>query len=118
MLVEAHEANAVHILVFQHHPWFLRAEDEADEYFNIPQQRRRTAIRAMKEAGVRAVFAGHYHRNSYGTAGSIEMITSGPIGRPLGNDPSGLRVVEVYVDRIAHTYYGIDDVPHEIELEK
>ncbi len=41
---------------------------------------------------VRAVFAGHYHRNSYGTLGKMEMITTSAVGRPLGVDPSGFRV--------------------------
>ncbi len=50
------------------------------------------ACRACCVLQVRAVFAGHYHRNSYGTLGKMEMITTSAVGRPLGVDPSGFRV--------------------------
>ena len=45
------------------------------------------------EYGVEAVFSGHYHRNSYGEYNDIKMITTGPVGKPLGSDPSGFRIV-------------------------
>ncbi|MEE3367988.1 MAG: metallophosphoesterase [Planctomycetota bacterium] len=116
MLRNAQESQAQHILVFQHHPWFLKTEDEPEEYFNLPVARRLAALTAMKQYNVRAIFAGHYHRNAYGKAGSVEMITSGPVGRPLGKDPSGFRVVKVYQDRLEHKYYPLGAVPNQIEL--
>ncbi|MBB76819.1 MAG: phosphoesterase [Planctomycetaceae bacterium] len=116
MLRQAQQAQAQHILVFQHHPWFLKTEDEPEEYFNLPVARRLSALTAMKQYNVRAIFAGHYHRNSYGKAGNVEMITSGPVGRPLGKDPSGFRVVKVYRDRLEHKYYPFDAVPTQIQL--
>ena len=116
MLRDAQQAQAQHILVFQHHPWFLKTEDEPEEYFNLPVARRRAALTAMKQYNVRAIFAGHYHRNTYGKAGNVEMITSGPVGRPLGKDPSGFRVVKVYQDHLEHKYYALDAVPTQIQL--
>lgn len=110
-LIDARKKKATHILVFQHHPWFLKTPDEPDEYFNLPLPRRTAALKLMQESGVRAIFAGHYHRNSYGKAGEIEMITTGPVGRPLGKDPSGFRVVKVFENRIEHEYYGMENVP-------
>ncbi|WP_145169002.1 metallophosphoesterase [Rubripirellula lacrimiformis] len=115
-LVAAKDAQAKHILVFQHHPLFLTQEDEPDEYFNIPLERRTPLLAQLKQAGVRAVFAGHYHRNAYGTAGAMEMITTGPVGRPLGKDPSGLRIVVVNEAGIQHQYWGLDDVPAKVDL--
>ena len=116
MLRNAQQAQARHILVFQHHPWFLKTEDEPEEYFNLPVARRRAALTAMKQYKVSAIFAGHYHRNTYGRAGNVEMITSGPVGRPLGKDPSGFRVVKVYNDHLEHQYYPMDAVPAQIQL--
>lgn len=115
-LQEAQAGHARHILLFQHHPLFLQKEDETDQYFNIPLIRRTPLVEQLKRAGVRAVFAGHYHRNSYGRAGEMEMITTGPVGRPLGKDPSGFRIVTVHEHAIQHTYYGMDDVPTEVRL--
>jgi len=117
-LAAARQSGAPHILVFQHHPWFLTQPDEPDQYFNIPQVRRAPALQAMREAGVRAVLAGHYHRNAYGKDGLIEMITTSAVGKPLGKDPSGFRIVKVYRERIQHQYYGLEAVPQAVNLDE
>jgi 3',5'-cyclic AMP phosphodiesterase CpdA len=116
-LGEARKAGAKHILLFQHHSWFLEKADEPDQYFNIPLVRRQPALSLLHQAGVRAVFAGHYHRNAYGKDGNMEMVTTGPVGKALGKDPSGLRIVKVYEDRIEHQYYGLDEVPEQVVLK-
>lgn len=117
-LSAARAVDPVHLLVFQHHPWFLERPDEPDQYFNIPSARRMPMLQALRDAGVRAVLAGHYHRNAYGRDGAMEMITTSAVGKPLGKDPSGFRIVEVYRQRIAHRYYGLDDVPEQVRLEE
>lgn len=117
-LAEAQEAQAKHILLFQHHPMFLNEAGEPDQYFNIPLARRTPLLEQLERAGVRAVFAGHYHRNSYGKTGEMEMVTTGPVGRPLGKDPSGFRIVRVHERHIQHEYYGLDDVPESVDVTK
>jgi 3',5'-cyclic AMP phosphodiesterase CpdA len=112
----AREAGAKQILVFQHHSWFLEKPDEPDQYFTIPRARRDPALSLMREAGVRASFAGHYHRNAYGRDGDLEMITTSAVGQPLGSDPSGFRIVKVFEDRIEHAYYRLDEVPEAVSL--
>jgi len=115
-LTAARRANPQHILVFQHHPWFLSRPDDPDQYFTIPRVRRDPALALMRAAEVRAVFAGHYHRNAYGRDGEMEMVTTSAVGKPLGEDPSGLRVVKVLADRLEHTYYGLDAVPKKVTV--
>jgi hypothetical protein len=34
----------------------------------------------------------------------------------LADDPSGLRIVKVYDDRVEHEYFGMDDVPISVDL--
>ncbi len=116
-LEAARKEKPAHLLVFQHHSWFLKAADEADGYFAIPKERRAPALALMKEAGVRAVFAGHYHGNAHGKDGDLEMVTSGPVGKPLRKDPSGLRIVEVYERGLRHAYYPLDQVPAAVTLK-
>ena len=111
-LAEASGAN--HIVVFQHHSWFLEDPAEPDQYFNIPTRDRRRYLDRLGAAGVRYVFAGHYHRNAYGTDGDLQMITSGPVGQPLGDDPSGIRVVKIGESGLDHTYYTLGRIPNEI----
>jgi len=117
-LASARKSQAKHIFLFQHHPLFLKKEDEPDQYFNIPLARRTPLLEQLKQADVRAVFAGHYHRNSYGRAGAMEMITTGPVGKPFGKEVSGFRIVSVRETNIHHQYYGMEDVPEKINLKK
>ena len=105
-----------HIFVFTHHPFFLSSPDEDDQYYNIPPARRETFLKMFDEYGVEAIFSGHYHRNSYGEYNDIKMITTGPVGKPLGDDPSGFRIVRVYPDSMRHAYYGLDEVPDEVNV--
>ncbi|MGV3721729.1 MAG: metallophosphoesterase [Actinomycetota bacterium] len=115
-LERAKASDAKHILVFQHHPWFLNKPDDADQYFTIPRVRRDPALALMRKAGVRAVFAGHYHRNAHGRDGAMEMITTSAVGMPLGKDPSGFRIVKVYETRLEHQYHGLEAVPERVEV--
>ena len=115
-LTRARASDARHIVIFQHHSWFLEKADEASQYFNVPIEARRRYLDLLKASGVRYVFAGHYHRNAFGRDGTVEMITSGPVGRPLGADPSGLRIVTVKDDVLEHTYYGMGLIPNQFPI--
>ena len=114
-LVQAKAEGARHIVVFQHHPWFIKTAAEADQYFNIPIARRAAYMAMFREFGVRYLFCGHYHRNAEAKDGEIENVTSGPVGKPLGGAKSGLRVAIVREDRIEHRYFELGDLPVAIE---
>ena len=90
--------------------------DEEDGYFVIPGKRRSVILNILKAQGVSAIFAGHLHRNVYASDGELRLITTSAVGYPLGDDPSGLRIVKMYGDNIQHDYYGFDDVPESVEL--
>lgn len=104
------------VMVFQHHSWFLARADEADQYFNLPLARRRELLDLLSSGGVSHVFAGHYHRNAFGRDGTLEMVTTGPVGKPLGKDPSGFRIVTVRGDSVTHRYYSLDSLPGHVPL--
>jgi serine/threonine-protein phosphatase CPPED1 len=116
-LAEA-KAKGKRAMVFQHHSWFLARADEPDQYYNLPVDKRREVLALLHGAGVRHVFAGHYHRNALGRDGDLEMVTTGPVGRPLGTDPSGLRIVIVTRDSVMHRYYALDSVPDRVPLPR
>lgn len=101
------------IIVFQHHSWFLARADEPDQYYNLPLAGRRDLLDLLERGGVSHVFAGHYHRNAFGRDGTLEMVTSGPVGKPLGADPSGFRIVTVRGDSVSHRYYSLDSLPEQ-----
>jgi 3',5'-cyclic AMP phosphodiesterase CpdA len=115
-LVRARASDARHVVIFQHHSWFLEKADEASQYFNVPIEARRRYLELLKSSGVHYVFAGHYHRNAFGRDGDLEMITSGPVGRPLGADPSGFRIVTVKDNALEHTYYPMGLIPNQFPI--
>ncbi|MBL9187237.1 MAG: metallophosphoesterase [Opitutaceae bacterium] len=115
-LAKARAENPRHIVVFQHHPWFLQSAAEPDQYFNIPLARRAPHLALFREFGVRYLFCGHYHRNAEARDGDLEAVTSGPVGKPLGGAKSGLRVAIVRDDRIEHRYHDLGDLPVRIDL--
>lgn len=110
-LVKAKQSGAKHLIVFQHISLFLKEAKEADQYFNVPLPVRERYLQLMHEYGVRQVFAGHYHRNEEGRDGELEMITTGPVGMPLGGAKSGLRIVKVTDAGVAHKYYEFGELP-------
>jgi serine/threonine-protein phosphatase CPPED1 len=115
-LERARDGEARHVVVFQHHPWFLKSADEPDQYFNIPVDRRSRHLALFREFGVRYLFSGHYHRNAFARDGDLEAITTGPVGKPMGGDRSGLRVVIVREDKIEHRYHDFGQLPNRVDL--
>jgi 3',5'-cyclic AMP phosphodiesterase CpdA len=113
-LAKAKSSGAAHIVVFQHHPWFLETAAEPDQYFNIPQARRTPLLAEFRDAGVRYLFSGHYHQNALAKDGVLEAITTGPIGMPLGNARSGFRIVRVTKESITHNYAEFGALPNEL----
>lgn len=116
-LAAAKAAGTRHIVVFQHHPWFLKSAGEPDQYFNVPLERRTAYLALFREFGVRYLFSGHYHRNAEVRDGDLVAVTSGPVGKPLGGAKSGLRVVVVREDRIESRYHEFGDLPSRVELK-
>ena len=114
-LEEARKKKYANVLIFQHIPWFVNEPDEKDGYSNIPIIRRRVYLDLFHQYGIKYVFAGHLHRNATGRDGDLEIISTGPVGMPLGRDPSGLRVVRTGGDKITNQYYGLDSIPSRIE---
>jgi 3',5'-cyclic AMP phosphodiesterase CpdA len=115
-LARAQGDGAAHIVIFQHHSWFLKTPDEPDDYFNIPRAERARYLGWFRESGVRYLFSGHYHRNALARDGNLEAITTGPVGKPLGKEDSGMRVVLVTPEGLRHAYYELGKVPGREEL--
>jgi 3',5'-cyclic AMP phosphodiesterase CpdA len=117
-LARAGRERVAHVVVFQHHPWFLKSADEPDQYFNIAIERRGRYLALFQEFNVRYVFAGHYHQNAEARTSATEMITTGPVGKPQGTARSGLRVAIVRDEGIEHRYYDFGSVPNRIDVPR
>lgn len=104
-------SRGFHIIVFQHHPLFLEHPDEEAHYFNMEKEVRKRYLALFKQYGVSHVFAGHLHKNASGKDDDLEMVVTGPVGRPLGDDPSGFRIIRYEAGHLSHRYYGLDSIP-------
>ena len=103
----AASAQQSHKIIFMHHPLFLNDPNEGDNYFVIPSARRAKIIDLITEYDVSAVFTGHLHRNNYTKIGNTELVSTGPVGFPIGEDPSGIRHVRVDDNSLTHEYLGL-----------
>jgi 3',5'-cyclic AMP phosphodiesterase CpdA len=96
--------SGTRVAIFQHIPWFLKGDDEPDDYFNIPLGPRTKYLQLFERFNIEYCFAGHYHRNAYGESPRFHVTTTGPVGKPLGVDPSGIRVVTVHEGKMESKY--------------
>lgn len=103
-LEQARQSGARHVVLFHHHPYFLREANEEDGYFNVPLARRKRYLALLDEHGVDAVFTGHYHQEAGGRANGTEFVVTSSLGKPLGEAPAGLRIVVVGGEGITHEY--------------
>ena len=96
-----------HKIIFMHHPLYLNDLNECDSYHVIPSERRAKIIDLITEYDVTAVFTGHLHMNNYQKLGNTELVSTGPVGFPIGNDPSGIRYVQVNEHSLNHKYSSL-----------
>jgi serine/threonine-protein phosphatase CPPED1 len=115
-LQTAKASGAPHIVVFQHHPYFLSKEKEPDQYFTIPGERRKLFLDLFRHYGVRYIFAGHTHKNYVAKDNSLEMVTSGPVGMPLDEGGSGIRLAAVTPSGIEHRYFDFGKLPPQLTI--
>lgn len=104
-------------VLFVHHPLFVKKADEQPDYHNVPAERREELLKLCGQYGIRAAFAGHLHRCAEGKYEGLELFACGPLGKPLGKDPSGFCIVKVYGDRIERQYVGLGEVPEAVRME-
>ncbi len=111
-LAKARDPGAKQLIVFQHIPFFLKDPGEDGSVLqHPPRDARRATWKILHEYGVQQVFAGHHHRNSEGRDGDLEMITTGPVGMPLEDGKSGMRIVVVKDGGVTQSYYDFGELP-------
>lgn len=109
--------NSQHIILFTHYPFFNKTAGEPTTYSNIDQEYREKYLRLFSSNRVSAVFSGHYHNNSLSTYENLKLVTTSALGKPLGEAPSGFRIVKVYRDKIEYEYYGLENLPNSVVFQ-
>ncbi len=117
-LAKARREGARHIVVFQHHPLFVSDAAEPGGYESIPPEARARLLTLFHDAGVRNLFAGHYHQNALARDAGLQVVTTGPIGMPLRGAKSGMRIAVVTDAGIEHRYYDLGELPSRVPLPR
>ncbi len=116
-LEKAKASDAKHVVIFQHHPYFINSAQEPEQFGNIPPERRKAVLEILQQYNVKYVFAGHVHQSSVGKDGDLEMTVSGPVSMPFGEEGSGIRMAEVTPEGIRHRYYSFGRMPDALLLK-
>ena len=117
-LEKAKGSGAQHIIVFQHHPFFIINGQEPESFGrNISPERRRIFLALLHQYSVHYVFAGHIHASSVGKDGDLEMTVSGPVAIPFGEEGSGIRLAEVTTAGVRHRYYPFGKMPDGLAIK-
>lgn len=103
------------IILVTHYPMFVSTPDEPERYDNIGIELREKYLAMFEKYGVDLVLSGHLHYCAKGEYNGIKFVTAGPAGRRLGKDPSGIEIIVVKDGEAKATYYGIDDIPQQIQ---
>lgn len=106
-IISGHQ-RAKQTILFSHHPLFVKSADEADNPWSIKKKYRKPILEIAADHGITANFAGHWHRNNIASENGIEVVASGSVGYPLGDDPSGFRVVNIKGSDINHKYHSLE----------
>ena len=109
--------KATKTILFCHYPFYNSSPAEPESYSNIAPDQREKYLSLFETNGVDAVFSGHLHNNRELTYGQVQLVTTSALGKPLGNAPSGLRIVRIYQNRIEHRYFGMDELPDNVKFE-
>jgi 3',5'-cyclic AMP phosphodiesterase CpdA len=114
-LGKAKQSGAKQLIVFQHIPFFMKTPDEAEVYDNVTPDARARYLKLLHDYGVQHVFTGHYHHEAEASDGAVEIHITGPVGMPLKQGKSGMRIGKVADGKVTHKYYDFGDIPETIQ---
>lgn len=83
------------VWVLAHYPLFLKAPDEADEYMNLPEAKRKELLSLFKKHGVVAVLGGHVHRYLENEYQGMQLVNGETTSKNFDKRPFGFRVWSV-----------------------
>jgi predicted MPP superfamily phosphohydrolase len=83
------------VFIVGHYPLFCREADEADEYMNLPLEKRTELLRLYDQYNVVAVLSGHTHRLTLNKYKDIQLVGAETISKNFDNRALGFRVWSV-----------------------
>ena len=116
-LEKAKGSDAGQIIVFQHHPLFVKDATEEDAYMNVPLERRKVLLDILHDQEIRYVFAGHIHSHSVAKDADLEMIAVGPVAMPFGEYGSGIVLAAITAEGVQYRYFDFGKIPNTLSIK-
>ena len=105
------------VFIASHHPLFLKASDEKDEYFNLPLAKRKEILSLYKQSGVVAVLGGHTHKTIINNYQGIQLVNGEATSRHFDKRPLGFRLWHVASPAsITHEFVPIKEATHTVNM--
>jgi Icc-related predicted phosphoesterase len=86
------------VIMITHVPPFVTSVDEPDEYYNLPAPVRGELLRLCEAYGVFVWLAGHIHKTTRRSYGSVIILNGETTSRNFDNRPAGFRRLTVRPD--------------------
>jgi len=106
------------ILIFMHHPPFIDKKDILSSheeliyskdltYWIFEEKIRNEFFELFKDHKLEYVFTGHLHINLETSFKETKIITTSALGLPLGDDPSGYRIIDYKDGKLSYKFFPI-----------
>ena len=106
------------IIVFMHHPPYIDEKDilrigEADihgkdiSYWTFNKKINKKFFNLFENHSLEYIFTGHLHINLETQYKNTKIIVTSALGLPLGNDPSGYRIIEYKNEKLSYDFFKI-----------
>jgi len=96
--------------ILGHYPLFIRKPDEADEYYNLPLEKRKELLGLFEKRNVVAVLGGHLHRLVINNHKGIQLVNAETTCRNFDGRPLGFRLWHIGGIRpFKHDFVTLED---------
>jgi 3',5'-cyclic AMP phosphodiesterase CpdA len=106
--LERQSTEQVPVIVVGHHPMFIDQLDEAEQYSNLPVDKREELLNLFAGNNVKAYLSGHRHKTLVNRFQEIQLVTGETTSKNFDKRPMGFRQWEVSADTLMHHFVPLE----------
>ena len=111
-------SSSKRIILFMHHPPYINEKDILDSheeliyskdlsYWTFEENINSEFFELFNDHKLEYIFTGHLHINLETSFHETKIITTSALGLPLGEDPSGYRIIDYKDGELSYKFYAI-----------
>lgn len=110
--LEAARAKKLPAVIVAHYPLFVKEPNEKENYYNLPQPKRKEILDLCEKNSVVAFLAGHTHKQITNEYKGIQMVNGETTSRNNDGRPMGFRLWHVDgTKRLRHQFVKLKGMP-------